>query len=86
MNFVVPSFRDAGVVTSTWAAMQRNETSTDEGMAATRERLRACSYTMAHPETAELVPAGAQPSVLDPAENAALRQLLPIPTRRPNRA
>ncbi|MEO9137769.1 MAG: radical SAM domain-containing protein, partial [Jatrophihabitans sp.] len=86
VTFVMHSFMDADVVAPAWAAMQRNETSSDERVAAAQERLRACSYTMAHPETGALVPACAQHCVLDPAENAALRQLLPLPTRRPDRA
>jgi len=46
--------------------------------------LQACSYAMAHPETAQLVPARGQHSVLDPIENVALRQWLPVlPTLRP---
>ena len=46
----------------------------------TQERLLACSYAMAHPETGRLVPACVQHSVLDPVENRELAQLLPIPT------
>jgi len=39
---------------------------------------------MAHPETTQLVPARGQHSVLDPIENVALRQWLPVlPTLRP---
>ncbi len=45
---------------------------------ATQERLQACSYAMAHPETGELVPACVQHGVLDPGENVALRALLPL--------
>ncbi len=45
---------------------------------ATQQRLRACSYTMAHPESGELVPACVQHSVLDPVENATLLRLLPL--------
>ena len=47
-------------------------------MRATQERLQACTYAMAHPETGELVPACVQHSVLDPGENASLRELLPL--------
>ena len=58
----------------------------DPRVAATVERLQACSYAMAHPETGELVPACVQHSVLDPAENVALRRLLPLhPVDRPGR-
>ncbi|WP_181009228.1 hypothetical protein [Streptomyces sp. SM11] len=44
----------------------------------TQERLAVCHYAMAHPEDGTLVPACGQHAVLDPAENAALRTLLPI--------
>jgi len=43
----------------------------------TQERLQACSYAMAHPDSDELVPACAQHSVLDPEENEVLQALLP---------
>ena len=78
MTFVMHSFMDAADVTPAWAAMQRGETSTEPRLAATQQRLQACFYTMAHPETGELVPACVQHSVLDPAENVALRKLLPL--------
>ncbi len=35
-------------------------------------------YTMSHPETGRLVPACAQYSVLDSAENKTLLKLLPL--------
>lgn len=78
VSFVMHSFMDASVVAPAWAAIQRGEVSTDPGIIATRERLMACSYAMAHPETGELVPACVQHSVLDPGENKALRNLLPL--------
>ncbi len=59
-----------------------SETASDPRLAATQERLQACFYRMAHPEIGELVPAGVQHSVLDRAETAALRAVLPVPTRR----
>ena len=80
--FTMHSFMDAADVTPAWAGMQRGQTSDDPRIAATQERLQACFYTMAHPETGELVPACVQHSVLDPAENTALRTMLPMPTRR----
>jgi len=58
--------------------MQRGETATDPRLRETQERLAACHYAMAHPETGTLVPACVQHSVLDPSENAQLRKLLPI--------
>ncbi len=40
--------------------------------------LKACAYATAHPETGNLVPACVQHNVLDPIENVAPRQALPI--------
>jgi hypothetical protein len=81
VSFTMHSFMDAADVTPAWAAMQRGEDLTDPRLAVTQQRLRACFYTMAHPETGELVPACVQHSVLDPAENVALRRLLPLADR-----
>ncbi len=78
VTFVMHSFMDAKDVAPAWAAMQRGEQSTDPRLVETQERLRACSYAMAHPETGELVPACVQHSVLDPVENVELRRLLPL--------
>ncbi len=78
VTFVMHSFMDAADVTPAWEAMRLGEDSTDPRIAATQQRLRACSYAMAHPETGELVPACVQHSVLDPVENVALRRLLPL--------
>lgn len=84
VTFVMHSFMNAADVAPAWAATRRGEVSTDPTIAATQERLAACSYAMAHPETGELVPACVQHSVLDPAENLALRRLLPLtPLQRP---
>jgi hypothetical protein len=83
VTFVMHSFMDAADVAPAWEAMQRGESSTDERIAATQQRLAACSYAMAHPETGELVPACVQHSVLDPGENVELRRRLPLtPTSR----
>lgn len=62
--------------------VQHRAASDDPRIAASKERLQACLYTMAYPETGELVPALVQHSVLDRAANAALRTVLPMPTRR----
>ncbi|MGI8418143.1 MAG: hypothetical protein ACR2P2_18465, partial [Nakamurella sp.] len=83
VTFVMHSFMDAADVAPAWEAMQRGQDSTDPRIAVTQQRLRACSYAMAHPETGELVPSCVQHCVLDPAENAALRRLLPLAARRP---
>lgn len=76
--FVMHSFMDAADVAPAWAAMQRGEISTEPRLRATQERLSACFYAMAHPETGQLVPACVQHSVLDPIENVELRRLLPL--------
>ena len=71
------AFMDARDVRPAWELMQRGEVSDDPKIRATQERLEACSYAMAHPETGTLVPACAQHSVLDPLENERLQELLP---------
>ncbi len=78
VTFVMHSFMDAAEVAPAWEALKRGESVEDLRLAATQERLRACSYAMAHPETGELVPACVQHSVLDPTENLELRRLLPL--------
>ena len=83
VTFVMHSFMDADVVRPAWEALQSEEgraggLSDDPRIAETQVRLRACSYAMAHPDTGELVPACVQHAVLDPAENVALRRLLPL--------
>ncbi|MGH3437435.1 MAG: hypothetical protein ACRDRN_13320, partial [Sciscionella sp.] len=78
LTFVMHSFMDAATVKPAWEALQRGETSDDPEIRAAQERLLACSYAMAHPETGQLVPACAQHSVLDPGENAGLRRQLPL--------
>ena len=82
MTFVMHRFMHADDVAPAWALLERGATSDDPRIVETQERLRACSYAMAHPETGRLVPACVQHAVLDPAENRALSQLLPIPTVR----
>jgi hypothetical protein len=78
MTFVMHSFMDAAQVAPAWELLRHGQTSDDPEILATQQRLRACSYAMAHPETGELVPACVQHAVLDPGENAALRHQLPI--------
>jgi hypothetical protein len=78
MTFVMHSFMDAEQVTPAWEQLRRGQTSDDPEILATQQRLLACSYAMAHPETGQLVPACVQHSVLDPAENVALRRQLPL--------
>jgi hypothetical protein len=78
MTFEVHSFMDAAQVGPAWDMVERGVAAEDPQLRATQERLAACSYTMAHPETGRLVPACAQHSVLDVTENAELRRLLPL--------
>ncbi|MGH3281385.1 MAG: hypothetical protein ACRDNW_19925 [Trebonia sp.] len=77
-TFVMHHFMDAADVAPAWEMMQKGEAATDPRLRETQERLAACHYAMAHPETGALVPACVQHSVLDPTENAQLRKLLPI--------
>jgi hypothetical protein len=78
VTYVMHAFMDARDVRPAWELLQRGETSDDPRIRETQERLQACSYAMAHPETGSLVPACAQHSVLDPLENLRLAELLPM--------
>lgn len=78
MTYVVHNFMDAADVAPAWQLMRQGRIAEDPGVRATQERLSACTYSMAHPETGELVPACVQHSVLDPSENEQLRRLLPL--------
>ncbi len=78
MTYVVHNFMDAADVAPAWRLMQKGQVATDPAVLATQERLSACTYAMAHPETGQLVPACVQHSVLDPGENEQLRRLLPL--------
>jgi hypothetical protein len=90
VTFVMHQFMDAEQVEPAWDLMQRGETAVDPAVRATQERLQACHYAMGHPAGPDggefLVPACVQHGVLDPAENAALRVLLPMPTVRARKA
>jgi hypothetical protein len=61
-----------------WELLQRGEVASEPRIRATQERLQACSYAMAHPESDALVPACVQHGVLDPDENLRLQELLPL--------
>jgi hypothetical protein len=82
MTFVMHRFMHADDVTPAWALLEQGLTSDNPKIFETQERLLACSYVMAHPETGRLVPACVQHSVLDPDENRSLATLLPLPRRR----
>jgi hypothetical protein len=85
VTFVMHNFMDAADVAPAWELMQRGQTAHDPRLRETQERLAACHYAMAHPETGSLVPACVQHGVLDPGENAVLRRLLPIAEVRTGR-
>lgn len=86
VTFVMHQFMDAADVAPAWELMQQGVTSDDPRLRETQERLAACHYAMGHPGAdggpGTLVPACVQHGVLDPAENAALRVLLPMPSVR----
>jgi len=81
LTFVVHSFIDAEYVVPAWEMMQRGETASDPAVRSAQERLRACSYSMADPDSDRLVPACAQHAVIDPERNARLARELPIDRR-----
>lgn len=72
VTIVVHAFMDAGEVAPAWDAIRRGEVAREPRVRAAQERLAACSYSMAHPETGELVPACVQHAVLDPRQNTRL--------------
>ena len=78
MTFVMHQFMDAADVAPAWELMQQGISSDEPRLRETQERLAACHYAMGHPEDGTLVPACVQHGVLDPAENARLRTLLPL--------
>lgn len=78
VTFVMHQFMDAEHVAPAWEMMQREEQAEDPALRESQERLAACHYAMAHPEDGTLVPACVQHAVLDEAENAQLRTLLPL--------
>jgi hypothetical protein len=86
VTYVMHAFMDARDVRPAWELLERGELSDDPKIRATQERLQACSYAMAHPETGTLVPACAQHSVLDPLENLRLIELLPARPQPPSPA
>lgn len=82
VTFVMHRFIDAADTAAAWQHINHGTTSDDPRIIEAEERLRACAYSMGHPESGELVPACVQHGILDPEENRALAQLLPLPTRR----
>jgi MoaA/NifB/PqqE/SkfB family radical SAM enzyme len=86
MTFVMHRFMDADSVNEAWSLLEAGQTAEEPAILEVQERLRACSYAMAHPETGRVVPACVQHGVYDPQENEVLTELLPLPTTRPKRA
>jgi len=78
VTYVMHSFMDARAVRPAWEALRTGEEPHHPAVREAWERLQACSYTMAHAESGELVPACAQHSVLDPEENLRLQHELPL--------
>jgi hypothetical protein len=78
VTFVMHNFMDASVVRPAWGALQRGEVAPEPEIRAAQERLQACAYSMAHPESGTLVPACAQHAVYDPAANVELARVLPL--------
>jgi hypothetical protein len=78
LTYVMHSFMDARHVKPAWELLELGQVADDPAVREAQERLQACSYAMAHPDEGRLVPACVQHSVLDPQENLALQQLLPL--------
>jgi hypothetical protein len=72
MTFVVHAFMDAAVARRAWESMEAGVDCDEPEVRAAQERLRACSYAMAHPQEGRLVPACVQHGVLDQDENRRL--------------
>lgn len=85
MTFVMHRFMHAEDVNPAWELLERGEISEDPRIRETQQRLQACSYAMAHPESGRIVPACVQHAVLDPQENLRLRRELPLVPMSPPR-
>ncbi len=86
MTFVVHAFMDADVVGAAWRGIEAGDSAADPRVREAQERLRACSYAMAHPDDGRIVPACVQHSVLDADENRRLLALAALtgpPAPRP---
>jgi len=82
ITMVMHSFIDARDVAPAWDLLRQGVVSEEPAIRAAQERLDACVYSMAHPDSDEVVPACVQHSLLDPHENRQLVELLPV-RRRP---
>jgi hypothetical protein len=82
ITFVLHNFMDARDVGTAWDLLQKGQVADNERVRSTQERLQACAYAMAHPETDQVVPACVQHSLWDPQENLRLVDLLPLKRSR----
>lgn len=85
LTIVMHRFMDAEDVNKAWELIEngiaRDDPRVDEAgsrVRETMERLSACSYAMAHPESGRVVPACVQHSFYDPQENIELSKKLPL--------
>lgn len=85
VTVVMHRFMDAEDVRTAWDLMEQGVVPTDDRVTKagpriqeTIERLQACSYGMAHPDTQQVVPACVQHSVFDPDLNVKLASTLPL--------
>lgn len=85
VTFGLHAFMDAEDVKPAWELLRKNVLSDDPHVRTTQERLQACAYAMAHPDSDMIVPACVQHSVLDPVEVSMLREDLPLRPRAPER-
>ena len=81
VTFVMHQFIDAQHSAKAWAHIQAGTRATEPVILEAQERLEACSYSMGHPHSDQLVPACVQHGVLDPDENKSLVKLLPTRAR-----
>ena len=81
VTFVMHRFMDAEDVREAWKLTKAGIVSDDPQILETQERLAACAYGMAHPESDEIVPACVQHSILDVDETHQLAQILPLRRR-----
>lgn len=85
LTIVMHRFMDANDVSKAWKLMEAGVSSEDPKVdqtgpriRETMQRLAACSYAMAQPDTGRIVPACVQHSIYDPVENKELVQKLPL--------
>ncbi len=75
MTFVMHNFMDAETVSEAMHWNEKQAWSPAPKIRAAQERLKACIYSMAHPESKQLVPACVQHGLLDFEINEKLRRI-----------